>query len=105
MKLLYRIPEACEALGVGRTRLYGAMRTGELHSVKDGASRLIPADALEAFADKLAGREPEADTSTATVPARHLANLVQALAGLDDLTDDEREAVRIIAAAITGPTS
>lgn len=52
-KLLYRIPEAVEATGIGRTTLYELIADGRLESVKVGRSRLIPADALERFVDEL----------------------------------------------------
>jgi excisionase family DNA binding protein len=52
-KLMYRVPEAVEQTGIGRSTLYELMRTGELESVKVGRSRLIPADALETFVARL----------------------------------------------------
>ena len=53
MKLLYKIPEASECLGVGRTRVYELMQTGDLRYVMVGASRRIPADALTDYVDSL----------------------------------------------------
>jgi excisionase family DNA binding protein len=52
-KLLYRVPEAVEQTGIGRSTLYELMRSGDLESVKVGRSRLIPADALEEFVARL----------------------------------------------------
>ena len=52
-KLLYRVPEASQVLSIGRTRIYELMSSGEIASVKVGSSRLIPADALAAYADSL----------------------------------------------------
>lgn len=52
-KLLYRVPEAAELIGVGRSRLYELLASGDIASVRVGRSRLIPADALESFAARL----------------------------------------------------
>lgn len=43
---LLSIEEACEATGLSRTSLYGALRRGELRSIIVGRRRLIPADAI-----------------------------------------------------------
>jgi excisionase family DNA binding protein len=54
-KLLLSIPEACALSGLGRTRLYELISTGELKSkqiIKDKKKRgrrLIPRAALEKF--------------------------------------------------------
>lgn len=53
MKLLYRVPEAVQALGISRSRLYELLRDGEIESVTAGRTRLIPAHALETFAQRL----------------------------------------------------
>jgi len=57
-KLLYGVSEAALILSIGRTRLYELMNSGELPSVKAGSSRLIPADALAAYVDRLTGHAP-----------------------------------------------
>lgn len=61
MKLLYRIPEACDALGMGRSKLYELMKAGDIASVKDGTTRLIPAEAIEGYARRLI--ESQRDTA------------------------------------------
>jgi excisionase family DNA binding protein len=44
-KLLYRIPEACQFLGLSRSKVYMLIASGELPSVKiDGARRLRASD-------------------------------------------------------------
>lgn len=48
-KLLYRPKEAAKALGIGRDKLYDLMRSGRLHSVKDGGARFITAQALTEY--------------------------------------------------------
>jgi excisionase family DNA binding protein len=52
-KLLLTPTEAASALGIGRSKLYELLQTGELASVHIGACRRVPADALEAFLDSL----------------------------------------------------
>lgn len=48
-KLLLTPEEAAEVLGIGRTRVFRLMATGELRSLLIGRSRRIPADALPEF--------------------------------------------------------
>jgi excisionase family DNA binding protein len=52
-KLLLTPTEAASALGIGRSKLYELLQTGELASVHIGACRRLPADALKAFLDSL----------------------------------------------------
>jgi excisionase family DNA binding protein len=47
---LLKVSEACEFLGIGRSRLYAFMGQGELPYVKLGHSRRIPKRALIEFA-------------------------------------------------------
>jgi excisionase family DNA binding protein len=61
--ILYTVPEASEALRICPTNLYGLIRSGRLESVKVGAKRLIPADAIATFVEGL--REPSAAASSA----------------------------------------
>lgn len=51
-KLLYRPKEAAQMLGIGRDKLYDLMRSGRLHSVKDG----VTATALAEYVAMLEGR-------------------------------------------------
>ena len=48
-KLLFTAEEVAQLLGIGRTRVYELMWAGRLASVKIGACRRIPADALSAY--------------------------------------------------------
>jgi excisionase family DNA binding protein len=51
-KLLYRVPEAADALGVSRAKVYQLIQSGALRSVKIDSSRLIrSADLMEFVAD------------------------------------------------------
>lgn len=52
IKLLYRVPEVAEALGVSRAKVYQLIQSGTLKSVKIDSSRLIrSADLMEFVAD------------------------------------------------------
>lgn len=44
--LLYRVSDACRVLNLSRSVVYELLRTGRLRSVKEGRTRLIPADAI-----------------------------------------------------------
>ncbi|WP_201790776.1 helix-turn-helix domain-containing protein [Mycobacterium avium] len=46
---LYRPEQAMTLIGVGRTRLYAMLKSGEIRSVKIGKSRRIPRSAIEEF--------------------------------------------------------
>ncbi|MER7129426.1 helix-turn-helix domain-containing protein [Streptosporangium saharense] len=48
-KLLVSASEASQMLGIGKTKIYELMASGELRSVKIGRSRRIPVEALTAF--------------------------------------------------------
>lgn len=52
-KLLMTPEEAAESLSIGRSKLYELLATGEVESLRIGASRRIPVDALEEFVGRL----------------------------------------------------
>ena len=52
-KLLLTPTEAAQVLGIGRSKVYELMQTGQLTSVHIGACRRVPADALKAFLEQL----------------------------------------------------
>jgi excisionase family DNA binding protein len=52
-QLLLSPVEAAKRLGIGRSTLYLLLARGELESVHVGARRLIPADALLDFVERL----------------------------------------------------
>jgi len=55
-RLLYTVDEVVALTGLGKSKVYDVIRDGSLLSVKIGASRRIPAEALHQFvADLLAG--------------------------------------------------
>ncbi|MBO0713897.1 MAG: helix-turn-helix domain-containing protein [Acidimicrobiales bacterium] len=45
--------EVAEILGIGRTKVFELMASGELESVAIGRCRRVPIEALEAFVDGL----------------------------------------------------
>jgi excisionase family DNA binding protein len=52
---LYRIPEAMVLLSMSRSVIYEQIRAGRLKTVKQGASRLVPAAAINAYVQLLLG--------------------------------------------------
>ena len=52
-KLLLTPTEAAHALGIGRSKVYELMQTGQLRSVHIGACRRVSAYALTAFFQQL----------------------------------------------------
>ena len=58
-QVLYRIPEAMRLLGLSRSVIYKLIGSGRLRSVKEGTTRLIPA---EAIAEYVALLEAEAES-------------------------------------------
>ena len=52
-KVLLTVPEICEATGLGRTKVYQLLQSGELRAVHVGKSvRILPAE-LERFVGQL----------------------------------------------------
>jgi excisionase family DNA binding protein len=49
-KLLYSTVEACDALGIKKSKLFELMRDGVIERRQLGARTVIPAEALHAFA-------------------------------------------------------
>lgn len=47
LPLVHRIPEACDRIGVGRSRLYDMIRRGEINAIKIGGRTLIPESELQ----------------------------------------------------------
>ena len=56
-KLLLRPIEAAEAIGIGRSKVYELLASGELPSIRIGGSVRVPVDALRNWIDRqLTGR-------------------------------------------------
>ena len=52
-KLLLTPLEAAKTLGIGRSKLYQLLASGDLASVYIGSCRRVPLDALRAYVDQL----------------------------------------------------
>lgn len=48
-QLAHSIPQTVKISGVGRSTIYAAIKSGELETLKVGARRLVPDDALKAW--------------------------------------------------------
>ena len=57
--LLLPIPDACRALGIGRSKLYELISAGDLSVRKIGRKTLIPREDLTSFASRLAVNKPK----------------------------------------------
>ena len=44
-----RIPEACRMTGIGRSKLYELIQSGDIAIIKVGAMTLVPVAGLKAF--------------------------------------------------------
>jgi excisionase family DNA binding protein len=63
-RLLLRVEEAAEMIGVSRARLYELLAAGEIASIKIGASRRVATSDLVRFVNRL-----RAEQGATTVPA------------------------------------
>lgn len=52
-RLLLRPEEAADVLGIGRSKLYDLLATGEIESVHIGSCRRIPVEGLHAYVERL----------------------------------------------------
>lgn len=59
-RLLLRPSEAAEAIGIGRSKVYELLASGELPSVRIGCSVRVPVDALRAWIDRQLAERTEA---------------------------------------------
>jgi excisionase family DNA binding protein len=57
--LLLTVRQAGQLLGIGRSTVYELMETGEIRSVKRGASRRIPLKAVHEYIDRLLADEDQ----------------------------------------------
>jgi excisionase family DNA binding protein len=51
-RLLLRPVEAAEAIGIGRSKVYALLASGELPSIRIGGSIRVPVDHLRAWIDR-----------------------------------------------------
>ncbi len=59
-RLLLRVPEAAERLGIGRTKMYEMIATGELPIIRIGRAVRVSASALQKWVEQ---REQQAGLS------------------------------------------
>lgn len=52
-KLEYRVPEAVEVSGIGKTTLYELIKQGKIEAVRVGRRRLVLASSLAAYLEGL----------------------------------------------------
>jgi excisionase family DNA binding protein len=52
-KLLLTVPEAAEALGISRSKLYQLISAGLIRSIRIDGSRRVPVDALTTYINQL----------------------------------------------------
>lgn len=55
-KLSYNLPEAAQAIGVGRSTIYEYVKAGRVQTFRLGDRQMIRADDLRAFIDRMSGR-------------------------------------------------
>ena len=58
--VLLTVEAAAARLSISRTRMYGLLKTGDVDSIRIGRLRRILATELDAFAARLADRQPAA---------------------------------------------
>lgn len=56
-QLLCSIAEAGATLGLGRTKIYEMLESGEIRSVRIGGRRLVIIESLNAFVEKAKGEQ------------------------------------------------
>jgi excisionase family DNA binding protein len=56
-RTLLSVEDAARRLSIGRTTMFGLIRTGEVLSVRIGRLRRIPLTALNAYADRLTAEQ------------------------------------------------
>jgi excisionase family DNA binding protein len=54
-RLLYRVGEAAQLLGISRSKAWELLARGDIESVKIDGARRITRDAIEAYVARLAG--------------------------------------------------
>jgi excisionase family DNA binding protein len=71
-RLLLRPVEAAEAIGVGRSKVYELLASGELPSIRIGGSLRVPVDALRAWIARQVAQQTDMATATplAVTPRR-----------------------------------
>jgi excisionase family DNA binding protein len=60
-KLLLRIPEAAQMVGLGHSKFYELIQKGEIPVIHIGRSARVPADGLRRWVEELAIQEGQGD--------------------------------------------
>lgn len=86
-----RIPDACRATGIGRSKLYELIKLGEIDTIKIGRITLIPVTSIEKLIARCgAGALPEQDRGRQIISMHpFLANAI-ITASLAAMTDQVR---------------
>jgi len=50
-RLVYTVPEACEALRLGRSKLYQLINAGDVETIKIGSSTRLKAESVRRLAE------------------------------------------------------
>ncbi|MCA1194432.1 helix-turn-helix domain-containing protein [Saccharopolyspora sp. 6V] len=58
--VLLTVEETARRLGLGRTTVFGLIRTGELHSVRIGRARRVPTEAIGDYVRRLSTSQQRA---------------------------------------------
>jgi excisionase family DNA binding protein len=64
-RLLLTVDEACESLHLSRPIVYQLINSGQLRSIKIGAARRIPLDALRAYIRQALDNQGSGDSPSA----------------------------------------
>lgn len=64
MKALYTLEEFSTAFGIGKTKIYALLKSGELSARKIGRRTVIPAEAAQRWAESLPGYRPSVGVQT-----------------------------------------
>jgi len=56
-RVLLTVAEAAERLGIGKTKTYALVKSGEIESVLIGRLRRVHVDAITAYADRLVAEQ------------------------------------------------
>ena len=56
--ILYRVEDAAQLLGIGRSKFFELLATGQVPSVQIGRARRVSRRALEQYAARMESREP-----------------------------------------------
>lgn len=52
-KVAFSIPAFCDAMSIGRSKVYCEIKAGRIRTLKVGARTIIPATELEAYMERL----------------------------------------------------